>query len=160
MRGHMGSEANILRKGVTTIVGICVLLSLCPIVVVAYSASAAVLPKRIVSCGPAVTEKLYLLGVERSIVGVTVYCQRPPEAQSKPKIGSVTQISVEKVVSLRPDLVCATSLTDHRSVKKLRDLGMRVVVFNEPRSFAEMNEQFIEMGRLTGKEQRPGRSSG
>jgi iron complex transport system substrate-binding protein len=117
----------------------------------AVAADAATLPQRIVSCGPAVTEKLYLLGVERNIVGVTVYCRRPPEAERKPKIGSVTQINVEKVAALRPDLVLATSLTDSRSVRRLKNLGIRVVVFREPKSFAEMNEQFIEMGRLTGR---------
>jgi iron complex transport system substrate-binding protein len=134
--------------------GALLFLFACLIGALAHSSDAAMpLPQRIISTGPAVTEKLYLLGVERNIVGVTAYCQRPPEAQKKPRIGSVTKINVEKVVSLGPDLVCATSLTDPRSVKKLKDLGIRVVVFREPKSFAEMNEQFIEMGRLTGREQ-------
>ena len=125
----------------------------CLMAATAHPAAGAPLPQRIVSCGPAVTEKLYLLGVERNIVGVTVFCRRPPEAERKPKIGSVIQINVERVVSLKPDLVCATSLTDPRSVNKLKALGIRVVLFGEPKSFAEMNGQFVQMGRLTGREQ-------
>jgi iron complex transport system substrate-binding protein len=155
MRDHEGSEAIFSRKRVTAIAGKYAVLFVftCLAVMVTYCARAATEPpQRIVSCGPAVTEKLYLLGMERNIVGVTVYCRRPPEAERKPKIGSVTQINVEKVVSLRPDLVCATSLTDPRSVNKLKALGIRVALFREPKSFAEMNEQFIEMGRLTGRE--------
>ena len=128
------------------------LLLACLIGVAAHSASVPSLPQKIVSCGPAVTEKLYLLGLERNIAGVTIYCQRPRAAREKPKIGSVTEINVERVVALRPDLVIATSLTDSRSVKRLKGLGMKVAIFKEPKSFEEMNEQFIEMGRLTRKE--------
>ncbi len=109
-------------------------------------------PTRIISSGPAITEKLYLLGAGDRIAGVTTHCRRPPQALSKPKIGSVTHISTEKLISLKPDLVLATSLTDPRVVRKARDLGIKVIVFNSPRSFAEMNEQFVVLGKTVGKE--------
>jgi iron complex transport system substrate-binding protein len=109
-------------------------------------------PGRIVSLGPAITEKIYLLGAQERLVGVTTYCQRPPEAQTKERVGNVTQVSIEKVVSLSPDLVLATSLSDQKAIKKLHDLGIRVISFNEPRSFAEINEQFLDLGRIIGKE--------
>jgi len=111
-------------------------------------------PARIVSCGPAITEKLYLLGVEDRIAGVTTYCRRPSRALGKPKIGSVTHISMEKLISLEPDLVIATSLTDPRVVRKARKLGMEVAVFNSPASYAKMNEQFVALGRMLGREQK------
>ena len=109
-------------------------------------------PHRIVSLGPTITEKLYLLGVEDYLVGVTTYCVRPPEACAKEKIGNVTQVNIEKIVDLKPDLVLATSLTDHRAVESLKRLGIGVIVFDEPRSYAETNEQFLELGRIVGRE--------
>ena len=109
---------------------------------------------KLVSLGPTITEKLYLLGVEDRLVGVTTYCTRPPAACSKEKVGSVTQVSIEKILDLRPDLVLATSLMEARAVRSLKRLGMAVAVFNEPVSFAEMNDQFIELGRMVGKEDR------
>ena len=118
----------------------------------ATASSSASGPQRIVSCGPAVTEKLYLLGAGSRVVGVTAFCRRPAEASRCAKIGNVTQVNVEKVLMLKPDLVIATSLTDPRAVRKLTDLGVKVVLFGEPKSFGAMNEQFIELGRLTGKE--------
>ncbi len=106
----------------------------------------------LVSLGPAITEKLYLLGVEDRLIGVTTYCTRPQAACTKEKVGSVTQVSIEKIVDLRPDLVLVTSLTDTRAVRNVGRAGLSGVVFDEPASFAEMNNQFIELGRMVGKE--------
>ena len=113
-------------------------------------------PRRLVSLGPTITEKLYLLGVEDRLVGVTTYCVRPPEACKKEKIGNVTQVNVERIVELKPDVVFATSLTDRKSVESLKRLGIKVIVFNEPRSYAETNEQFLELGRTVGREREAG----
>jgi len=109
-------------------------------------------PRRLVSLGPTITEKLYLLGVQDRLVGVTTYCVRPPDASTKEKVGDVTQVNVEKIVELKADVVFATSLTDRRAVASLRRLGINVVVFNEPRSYAETNEQFLELGKIVGRE--------
>ncbi len=110
------------------------------------------LPERIVSLGPAITEKLFLLGAGDRIVGVTTYCERPAEARKKEKVGSVTHASIEKIVELKPDLVLATSLTERRAVARLKHLGLNVRVYKEPSSFDDMNRQFVELGRIVGKE--------
>jgi iron complex transport system substrate-binding protein len=111
-------------------------------------------PRRIVSLGPTITEKLYLLGAQDELVGVTTYCERPPEARAKEKIGNVTQVNIEKVVELKPDLVLATPLTGPRTVERLKHLGIRVTVFKDPNSFTEMNQQFLELGRIVGRGER------
>ncbi len=65
-------------------------------------------PQRIVSLGPINTENVFLLGAGDRLVGNTNYCVRPTEARNRAKIGSVMQISLEKILSLKPDLVLAT----------------------------------------------------
>lgn len=110
-------------------------------------------PQRIISLGPTITEKLYLLGVEDRIVGVTIYCSRPPRAALKEKVGNVTHVNVEKMIRLKPDLVVATALTDSHLVKKLRQAHIRTELFPEPKSFDALNEQFIRLGKTVGKEQ-------
>ena len=114
--------------------------------------AAGLSPRRIISLGPTITEKLYLLGAQDRLVGVTTYCERPPEARAKERVGNVTQVNIEKIVELKPDLVIATSLTERRAVLGLRHLGIKVIVFNEPGSYAEMNRQFLELGRIVGRE--------
>ncbi len=78
------------------------------------------------------TEKLFLLGAGDRVVGVTTYCERPPEARTKERIGSVTHVSIEKIIELKPDLVLATSLTEPRAVARLKHLGLNVKVYKEP----------------------------
>lgn len=109
-------------------------------------------PRRLVSLGPTITEKLYLLGAQDGLVGVTTYCVRPPEACTKERVGDVTHVNVERVVELKPDVVFATSLTDRRAVASLKRLGVNVLVFNEPRSYAETNQQFLELGKIVRRE--------
>jgi len=109
-------------------------------------------PKRMISLGPSISESIYLLGLGDRLVGVTIYCERPPEVRSKEKVGSVIEIDIEKVAALKPDLVLATSLTNPKAVEKLRRLGIRVVRLSSPKNFEELCEQFLELGRISGRE--------
>ncbi len=106
--------------------------------------------QRIVSLGPINTENVFLLGAGDRLVGTTEYCNRPQAAQIIPKIGSVMQVSVEKIISLKPDLILATGLTSPQQFKKLRDLGLTVVQFGHPTSFDEICDQFKKLGELLG----------
>ena len=63
-------------------------------------------PTRIVSLAPSITEILYAIGLRDEIVGVTEFCDYPPEAKQKPKIG-YAQPNIEAIVLLEPDLVLA-----------------------------------------------------
>jgi iron complex transport system substrate-binding protein len=109
-------------------------------------------PQRIISLGPSITEELYLLGVEDRLIGCTVYCKKPKEAESKEKIGTVVEVNIEKIVSLKPDLVLATSLSDPKVIEKLRRLGIKVISFSSPENFPQICEQFLELGKITGRE--------
>jgi len=115
---------------------------------------AAPIPQRIVSLGPINTENVYLLGAQDRLVANTNYCVRPEGARDKIKIGSVMQVSIEKIVSLRPDLVLATGLTQQKQLQQLQKLGLHVVQFTQPHSFVEICEQFMRLGKLLGVEQR------
>ena len=115
------------------------------------SAQETALPRRIVSLGPLNTENIFLLGAGDRLVGNTIYCVRPAAAREKEKIGSVIQISIEKIVSLQPDLVLATGLTPARQLQKLEQLGLRVIQVQQPASFADICDQFIRLGQLLGR---------
>ncbi|HKZ66012.1 MAG TPA: helical backbone metal receptor, partial [Chitinophagaceae bacterium] len=66
-------------------------------------------PNRIISLAPSVTEILFAAGFGDKIVGVTNFCDYPPEAKQKPKIGGMSNPSLETVVSLKPDIVVMTT---------------------------------------------------
>ncbi len=111
-------------------------------------------PQRIVSLGPINTENVYLLGAGNRLVGTTQYCVRPDAAKNTEKIGSVMHVSVEKIIGLQPDLVLATGLTRSSQVDLLRKVGLKVVRFDQPSSFASSCEQFEQLGRLLGLEEK------
>lgn len=62
-------------------------------------------PSRIVSLAPSLTETVYALGVEDRLVGDTDYCDYPPDAKKKPKVGGVINPNLEEIAALHPDLV-------------------------------------------------------
>ncbi len=111
--------------------------------------------KRIVSLGPTLTEQIFLLGAGDKIVGDTTYCIHPEAAKNKPKVGNVVDINVEKIVSLKPDIILATSLTNAKQLETLKQLGLKekIIKFSEPLSYEEICKQFIRLGSIVGKEQ-------
>jgi iron complex transport system substrate-binding protein len=62
-------------------------------------------PERLISLAPSITETLYALGLGGRVVGDTDYCEYPPEAKKKPHVGPILNPSLEKIVTLQPDLV-------------------------------------------------------
>ncbi len=62
-------------------------------------------PQRVISTAPSITEILFALGQGDKVVGVTTFCDYPPEARTKPKIGGFASHSLEAVLQQRPDLV-------------------------------------------------------
>jgi len=86
-------------------------------------------PQRIVSMAPSLTEILFALGVGDRVVGVTTYCNYPPEARGRAKIGGFVNPSVEAIVALEPDLVLVSPAAGNRdSALAARAAGVRLEI--------------------------------
>ncbi|WP_310600064.1 helical backbone metal receptor [Desulfobulbus sp.] len=107
--------------------------------------------ERIVSLSPLLTENIYLLGAGDSLVGNTIYCHRPAAARDKVKVGSVQELSIEKIVALRPQLILASNLTPPPQVEKLQRLGFQVEIFRQPATFVDICTHFLRLGQVLGK---------
>ncbi len=108
-------------------------------------------PQRIVSMAPSHTEVLYALGLGDKVVGVTEYCDYPPAAQEKPKVGGFSNIDLEQVVGLNPDLVLGTSLHAQSVGPALSERGLKVVLIN-PETVDDVLDKIVLVGRVTGRE--------
>lgn len=64
-------------------------------------------PWRLVSLAPSITEILYFLELGDRVMGVTAYCNYPPEVNGKPRIGTYWEFNLEAILALKPDLVLA-----------------------------------------------------
>ena len=109
-------------------------------------------PQRIVSLAPSLTENVYLLGCGEQLVGVTIYCTYPEAAKSKAKIGTLLESDIEKIISLKPDLVLATKEGNKPEIiKALRKLGISVFVFDEAYSLTDIQTSITQLAQLLGK---------
>jgi len=109
-------------------------------------------PERIVSLAPGITEILFAIGLGDRTAGVTTFSDYPEAARSKPKVGSFVNISLERVVSLVPDLVIATADGNRKDiVEQLEEIEVPVYVIN-PGSFEDIFETILHIGTITGRE--------
>lgn len=106
---------------------------------------------RVVSLSPFITETIYLLGAQDQLLADTSYCMVPPEAAQKEKIGSVTQVNVEKIISLQPDLVISSPLSKEKQLNVLRSQGVRIMAIRNPKTFGQMCAITLKIADALGK---------
>ncbi|WP_408006351.1 ABC transporter substrate-binding protein [Pseudalkalibacillus sp. A8] len=115
-------------------------------------------PERIVSLIPSNTEIAYELGLGEEIVGVSDFDNYPEDTADKEKIGG-QELNIEKIISLKPDLVLAHASSAHNStegLQQLKDAGIPVLVVNEAQNFDQVYESIEMIGKAAGKQQEAG----
>lgn len=105
---------------------------------------------RIVSLAPHATELLFAAGAGADVVGVSDYSDYPPAAVKLPSVGSSSALDIERIVSLKPDLVVAWGSGNSASqLAKLRALGIPVFE-SEPRQLEAIASSLQRLGTLAG----------
>jgi iron complex transport system substrate-binding protein len=108
--------------------------------------------ERVVSLAPSLTESLFAIGAGDRVCGVTDYCDFPPAARRKPRVGGMVNPNLEAVIGLRPDLIVLSMEGNVRAdFDRLSSLGVPVYVSN-PRSLAGIYRSLEALGTLTGSE--------
>jgi iron complex transport system substrate-binding protein len=96
------------------------------------------------------TEVLFALGVGDRVVGVSRGCDWPPAARRLPLVGDFSNVSGERVVALRPDLVVATGHEQSRIVAQLERFRLPVVAYM-PADIAGVRRDILAVGDIVGK---------
>ncbi|MCE5200631.1 MAG: ABC transporter substrate-binding protein [Armatimonadota bacterium] len=104
-------------------------------------------PARIVSLTPSNTEILFALGLGNHVVGVTKYCDYPPAAKKKHKIGDMTA-NTEAILAVKPDLVIAHAFINDTVIKQLEKLGVTVFAI-DPKTINGVARDIRTIGRIT-----------
>jgi iron complex transport system substrate-binding protein len=107
-------------------------------------------PQRIISLSPGHTETLYALGLGDRVVGVTEFCNYPPEVAEKTQVGGFSGVDLEQVVGLAPDLVLASTLHMGDVVPALLEHNI-VVYVATPQSVRGVLETTSAIGEITGR---------
>ncbi len=90
--------------------------------------------KRVVSLMPSYTEIIFALGAGKDLVGVSSFCNYPPEAGKVEKTGDYLRPNIEKVYSLKPDVVFTGAWASGSTGEQLSGLGLKVVSLPEEKN--------------------------
>lgn len=104
-------------------------------------------PERIVSIGPSNTEFLFALGAGDRVVGDDDFSDEPAAAKTKEHVGGV-KVNLEKVVSLKPDLIVTVKFSDG-TVEALTQTSASVIVV-DPQTAADVARTAIMLGKAVG----------
>lgn len=106
--------------------------------------------QRIISLAPSITETLFALELGDRVVGVTRYCDYPPEANQKARVGGYLNPNFEAVVALRPDLVVTLAAAE-QSLSAFDKLRLRTLVVCH-KSVGGILDSITTIGRACGAE--------
>ncbi|WP_409559331.1 cobalamin-binding protein [Accumulibacter sp.] len=106
--------------------------------------------KRIVSLAPHLTETLFAAGAGERVVGTVEYSNYPPAAVNIARVGGYSQLDLERVTALRPDLIIAwQSGNTAAHVDRLRALGFPIYL-SQPDRIEDVASEIERLGVLAG----------
>lgn len=109
-------------------------------------------PRRIISFIPAVTEMLFALGVGDRVVAVGSFDKYPPEIAKLPRVGALLDPDLERIISLKPDLVTVYgSQTDLR--QQLERATLPLFVYSHA-DLSDVTRTILSLGARVGRDQR------
>lgn len=109
-------------------------------------------PRRIVSFIPAVTEMLFALGAGDRVVAVGSFDTYPPDVERLPRVGALLDPNLERILSLRPDLVTVYgSQTDLRA--QLERAQVPLFVYSHA-DLSDVTKTIRDLGRRVGRPER------
>ena len=108
-------------------------------------------PKRVISLSPANTEIIYALGADEHLIGRTDFCTYPPQAEAIPSVGGISNLNIERIVSMNPDLVISGSMVGKKATEQLDKLGIPMVCIVEKPFFDALYDNISAIGQLLDK---------
>ena len=104
-------------------------------------------PQRIITLSPSLTDAVCALGYCAKLVGTDRYSDNPNQAASLPKLGGLADVQIERIVTLRPDMVLIGPRS--RAGERLTALGVPVQVFDS-RTHADLKRMLLALGQSLG----------
>ncbi len=103
-------------------------------------------PTRVISLMPSITEMVFAIGAGDAVVGVTEWCDYPPEARTRAKVGDARP-NIEAILALEPDLVLAMDAVRDDALETLRRLKIPLFIMNAA-SLEQVYAHMQTLGRM------------
>jgi len=108
--------------------------------------------ERIVTLSPSINEIVYALGEGQNVVANTKHCDFPEESKSVPKIGGYNDISLEKILDVKPTIVIGQDY-DEKLIQNLKSLNIKVLSY-KTNTIENIKNTILELGILFKKEEK------
>lgn len=105
---------------------------------------------RIASTSPDVTEILCALGLFEDLVGVSRFCDWPPEVKILPTVSDFVRLDVSKIEEIKPGLVIASTYVQKDIVRELTERHVRTLILH-PHDLQSVFENIRLLGDLFGR---------
>ena len=106
-------------------------------------------PQRIVALAPHIVENLFAIGAGERIVGTVDYADFPQQANDIERVGGYYGINMEKLLSLKPDLVLAWKTGNKaEDLAYIEKLGIPVA-YSNPNQVDNVADELRKLGTLT-----------
>jgi iron complex transport system substrate-binding protein len=106
-------------------------------------------PQRIISVIPAVTEMLFAMGAGDQVVGVSSYDKYPPEVAKRARVGALLDPDVERILTLKPDLVVVYG-TQQEFIARLDRAGIPRFDYQHA-GLADITQTIRRLGQRIGR---------
>ncbi len=105
---------------------------------------------KIISLSPATTEVIFYINAENHLIANTIYCTVPEKAKKIEKIGGIINPNIEKIISLKPDIVIGSKLTPKQVVSILKKFNIPVKIYRIE-TIQDIEKAIISIGDITEK---------
>lgn len=105
----------------------------------------------IISLSPGITEILFDLGVGDRVIGRTNFCNYPAEVKNIESVGGITDANLEKIISLRPEIVITSSMVRKDMVDNINKAGISVICLPERSNIEGVYQTLSILGKIFDK---------
>ena len=108
---------------------------------------------RVISLAPNLTEIVFAVGAGDRLVGRTAYCDYPAEAKAVTEIGDTLHPSLERIISLKPQLVLISTASQLEVfTQQLQNQNIAVFV-TDPHDLEGVFRSIEQVGLILGREE-------
>ncbi len=109
--------------------------------------------ERAISLAPNLTENIFAVGAGDKLVGVTTFCNYPPEAEKIQKVSDTQTPNMETIVALKPDVVFVSTSSQLENFTKILDERNIAVFVTNPNSFEDVFKNLKTFGKIFDRDE-------